>query len=94
MDGAVRETQLFNLAENPDEFLAQHHDAKVTTLTGRTPRDGQVNLAADPGHAAKRKEMEALLLAEMRRFDDPYRLWDQPKDGLKPPQAKKAKNTK
>ncbi len=28
MDGGVRETQLFNLKENPDEFLAEHHDAK------------------------------------------------------------------
>jgi hypothetical protein len=26
--------------------------------------------------------MEALLLAEMRRLDDPYRLWNQPDDGL------------
>ena len=97
MDGAVRETQLFNLAENPDEFLTQHHEAKVAALTGKTPKDGQVNLAGDPRHAAKRKELEALLLAEMRRLDDPYRLWDQPKDGLKPPpvkKAKKAKNTK
>jgi hypothetical protein len=29
--------------------------------------------------------METLLLAEMRRHDDPYRLWDQPDDGLTPP---------
>ena len=29
--------------------------------------------------------MEALLLAEMRRLDDPYRLWNQPDDGLEPP---------
>ncbi|MEZ6078011.1 MAG: hypothetical protein R3C56_20780 [Pirellulaceae bacterium] len=25
LDGAVREKQLFNLAENPNEFLGQHH---------------------------------------------------------------------
>jgi choline-sulfatase len=31
------------------------------------------------------KEMEALLLSEMRRLNDPYRLWDQPDDGLEPP---------
>jgi hypothetical protein len=43
------------------------------------------NLAADPRHAAKLAEMEALLLAEMRRLDDPWRLWSQPKDGLTPP---------
>ena len=35
------------------------------------------------------REMEALLLAEMRRLDDPYRLWDQPDDGLSPPPVKK-----
>jgi choline-sulfatase len=28
--------------------------------------------------------MEALLLSEMRRLDDPYRLWDQPDDGVRP----------
>ena len=44
-------------------------------------------------------EMEALLLAEMRRLHDPYRLWDQPDDGLpevpqpapKPPKKPKKK---
>jgi hypothetical protein len=28
---------------------------------------------------AKRKEMEALLHAEMTRLNDPYPLWDEPK---------------
>jgi len=71
MDGDVRETQLFNLAVNPHEFLAEH---------GQTdPR--LTDLAEDPGHADKLDEMEALLLAEMRRLDDPYRLWNQPDDG-------------
>ena len=32
--------------------------------------------------------MEALLLAEMRRLNDPYRLWNQPDDGLEPPKIK------
>ncbi|MBL9187342.1 MAG: sulfatase-like hydrolase/transferase [Opitutaceae bacterium] len=85
MDGKVRETQLFNLAENPQEFLAQHHDPKVIALTGQTPAKHQVNLAGDPKHAAKLAEMQALLLAEMRRLDDPWRLWNQPADGLTPP---------
>nr|WP_236621457.1 sulfatase-like hydrolase/transferase [Rhodopirellula sallentina] len=61
MDGAVRETQLFNLAENPNEFLTE-------------------DLAEDPAYAEKLAEMEALLLDEMRRVDDPYRLWNQPLD--------------
>jgi len=47
-------------------------------------------LADNPKHAAKLAEMEALLLAEMRRQDDPYRLWNQPDDGLDPPKAGKA----
>jgi choline-sulfatase len=71
MDGTVRKTQLFNLAENPHEFLDQ-------------------NLAEDLPFEGKRAELEVLLLAEMRRLNDPYRLWDQPKDGLDAPaKAKK-----
>jgi arylsulfatase A-like enzyme len=85
MQGSVRETQLFNLRENPDEFLAEHHDAKVTALTGVKPAKHQVNLATDPKHAPKLAEMQALLLAEMRRLHDPWRLWNQPADGLTPP---------
>lgn len=75
MDGSVRQTQLFNLAENPHEFLAEH--GRKDPL--------ETNLADNPKFAEKRREMETLLLAEMRRLDDPYRLWDQPKlevDGL------------
>lgn len=78
LDGKVRQTQLFNLAENPDEFLREHHEASVVALTGARPNDRQVNLAGDPRYAEKLAEMEALLLAEMRRLDDPFRLWDQP----------------
>ncbi|MFT5410017.1 MAG: choline-sulfatase, partial [Verrucomicrobiales bacterium] len=58
MDGTVRETQLFNLKENPHEFLK--HD-----------------LAEDPSHANKRRQLEDLLKGEMQRLDDPYKLWDQ-----------------
>lgn len=68
MDGAVRETQLFNLKHNPHEFLTQH---------GRES-EWEKNLADDPRYADKRRELEALLLSEMERLDDPYRLWDQP----------------
>ena len=86
LDGAVRQTQLFNLAENPNEFLPEHHAAKP----------GQTNLAGDPRYAAKLKEMEALLLAEERRLNDPYRLWNQPTENLTPltaaaPPVKKGK---
>ncbi|MES2696778.1 MAG: sulfatase-like hydrolase/transferase [Verrucomicrobiota bacterium] len=85
LDGQVRETQLFNLKENPHELLDQHSDAVVAKLTGHRAGAMERNLANDPKYATKRKEMEALLLAEQRRLDDPYRFWDQPSDGLTPP---------
>ncbi|HVW00316.1 MAG TPA: sulfatase-like hydrolase/transferase [Planctomycetaceae bacterium] len=85
LDGKVRETQLFNLRENPEEFLAEHHSAAVNALTGATPDKHQTNLAGDPRYAEKLQEMEALLLSEMRRLNDPWRLWNQPDDGLTAP---------
>ena len=88
MDGTVRKTQLFNLKDNPDELLKEHHDPEVIKLTANTPKANQVNLADNPKYADKLAEMEALLLSEMRQLDDPYRLWDQPDDGLIPPQTK------
>ncbi len=78
----VRETQLFNLSENPHELLAEHKNPKAT------------NLAKDLQHAAKLTEMRALLLAEMRRLNDPWRFSDQPDDGLKPPQSDKPRDRK
>ena len=80
LNGEVRETQLFNLNENPDELLIEHHDEHVIALTGNQPRPEQINLANDPRYANKRRELEALLLAEQQRLDDPYRLWDQPQN--------------
>ena len=77
-DGKYGKTQLFNLAENPDELIEQHHDPAVIALTGYTPSSIQTNLAEDPKHADKLREMEALLLSEMRLHDDPFRLWNQP----------------
>jgi len=68
LDGAVHQTQLFNIAQNPHEFLAEHNRQDPM----------ETNLAADPAYAKQRREMEALLLSEMKRLDDPYRLWDQP----------------
>lgn len=78
----VQHTQLFNLKDNPHEFIKEHHDLTVKGLTGAKPKPEQVNLASHPKYAAKLKEMEAVLLAEMRRHDDPYRFWNQPDDGL------------
>lgn len=79
LDGEVRETQLFNLAENPNEFIKEH-GKKGDMLT---------NLASNPAYEKKLAEMEALLLSEMRRLNDPYRLWNQPDDGLQPPSNQK-----
>jgi choline-sulfatase len=94
MDGKVRETQLFNLADNPEEFLEQHHDPKVIALTGVKPEKQQVNLAGDPKYADQLKEMEDLLLAEERRLNDPWRLWNQPNDGLPIPKEPRKKEPK
>ncbi|MBI1349330.1 sulfatase-like hydrolase/transferase [bacterium] len=82
LDGQVRQTQLFNLAENPHEFLPQHHDPELQKLVGTSPLPQQTNLADDPRYASELKLMRDLLLAEMRRVDDPFRLWNQPDDGL------------
>jgi len=84
----VRETQLFNLAENPSEFMRQHHDPKLIALTAIEPTKKQVNLASDSRYAEKLAEMEEVLLSQMRRHDDPYRLWNQPSDGLQPPEIR------
>ena len=67
LDGEVRETQLFNLKDNPNEFLPEHgkKDPKLT------------NLSSSKEHAAKLQEMEALLKSEMERLNDPYPLWNQ-----------------
>jgi arylsulfatase A-like enzyme len=77
-DGKAKHTQLFNLAENPHELLPEH---------------GSPNLADDPQHADKLKEMQTLLLSEMRRLDDPWRFSNQPSDDLPTPPTpvKKAK---
>ena len=86
--GKIRETQLFHLARNPHELISQHHEQEVIDLTGYQPGEHQRNLADDPKYAGKLAEMEKLLLDEMRRLDDPYRLWNQPDDGLPVPEVR------
>lgn len=79
LKGTVRETQLFNLKENPNELLKEHHNPDVIAMmTGNKPKKNQVNLADNPKYAEKLAEMEALLLSEMKSHNDPYRLWNQP----------------
>jgi hypothetical protein len=57
----------------------------VVALIGLKLTQNQVNLAGNPKYAVKLEQMEALLLAQMRLHDDPYRLWNQPDDGLPVP---------
>jgi choline-sulfatase len=71
-------TQLFNLADNPHEFLAEHHTPGVAKRLDTLPSATQTNLADVQGYEAKRKEMEAVLLGQMIEHDDPYRFSDQP----------------
>ena len=78
LDGTVRETQLFNLADNPHELLAEHHRPEVVEVTKYQPSPQEINLADDPKYRKQLREMEALLLSEQQRLNDPYRLWDQP----------------
>jgi hypothetical protein len=78
LNGEVRKTQLFNLKNNPNELLLEHHKKEVVKKTNNQPHKNQVNLATLPRYAEKLAEMESLLLKEMIRLGDPYRLWDQP----------------
>ncbi|WP_406683278.1 sulfatase-like hydrolase/transferase [Seonamhaeicola sp. MEBiC1930] len=68
LDGKVRETQLFNLAKNPNEYIDEHEKED----------EMQTNLANNPKYSQKLAEMETLLLEQMKLHEDPYRLWDQP----------------
>jgi arylsulfatase A-like enzyme len=72
LDGQVRETQLFNLADNPREWLVEHQSPDLQKLLGIHPKSEQVNLADNPIFAEKRKELELLLAGEMQRLGDPY----------------------
>jgi len=76
LDGKVRQTQLFDLKQNPREFLVEHQTHSLVELLGHKPTSEQVNLADDPRHRAKRKELEELLQREMKRLGDPYQLSD------------------
>ena len=74
LEGKVRETQLFDLAKNPHEFLAEHQSDDVQQLLGIDPTEEQIDLAEHPDFAEKRSELDALLKSEMQRLGDPYQL--------------------
>src|SRR5688500_8206966 len=82
--------------------LRRTHTNCSTSITKQPlsrPGKHQRNLADDPRHAAKRSELEGLLLDQQRTFHDPYRLGDQPADDLtlpklaSPPQKTPKKQT-
>lgn len=77
LNGKVRETQLFNLKENPNELLIEHHDEKIVKLIGNKPGKKQKDLAEDSKYSKKLAEMEILLEEQMKEMGDPYRLWNQ-----------------
>ena len=74
LDGAVRETQLFDLRANPREFLAEHRSPELSAIVGEALTERQTNLADSPEHAVKRRQLEELLASEMERLGDPYTL--------------------
>ena len=61
--------------------LALHLIASVQAAGGKA-MFVDAEHAMDPEYAKKLKEMEILLLEQMRGHDDPYRLWNQPNEGL------------
>ena len=77
-NGINKDESIDSEKENPEELLAEHHQEDVISKTGNTPSKNQVNLAGKPKFTGKLKEMEKLLLSEMKRLNDPYRFWDQP----------------
>ena len=74
LDGKVRKTQLFNLAENPDELLIEHHVDVVVAMTGNQPEANQQNLAGDEQYRQQLMRMRELLKSEMSKWGDPYML--------------------
>ena len=72
LDGEVQETQLFDLRNNPREYLKEHHAKMVIEATGNRPSKLQINLANDPAYATKARQMKRLLETQMKELGDPY----------------------
>lgn len=77
LEGTVRETQMFDLTENPWELLVEHSTDSCIEQTGNRPGEHQQDIAELPDFAAKRVELERLLKDQQRTWGDPYMLWDQ-----------------
>ena len=61
MNGNVQKNQLFNLKNNPNELIIEHHREDVVKITGNYPKNNQVNLADDPKFKRRLRKMEKLL---------------------------------
>ena len=57
LDGQLRETQLFNLAKNPNEFLLEHHDDSVVKFNGHKPDEMQKDLESDLADIMKNADL-------------------------------------
>ena len=77
MNGNVQKNQLFNLKNNPNELIIEHHSEDVVKITGNYPKNNQVNLADDPKFKRRLRKMEKLLFKKMEDFGDPYKFWNQ-----------------
>ena len=71
---SVRETQMFNLNDNPNEFIPEHHDANLQSKLGINPKPLQTDLAEHPDYQKQKSALSALLAAEMKQLGDPYDL--------------------
>lgn len=77
LEGTVRETQMFDLTENPWELLVEHRVDSCIEQTGNRPSEHQQDLAELPEFATKRMELEMLLKEQQHTWGDPFMLWDQ-----------------
>ena len=77
MNGNVQKNQLFNLKNNPNELIIEHHREDVVEITGNYPKNNQVNLANDPKFKRRLRKMEKLLFKKMKDFGDPHKFWNQ-----------------
>lgn len=73
LDGKVREKQLFNLKQNPREFLKEHHTEKLQSLVSIKLEAQHRNLAGLEEYAAKQRELESLLVKKMKSLGDPHK---------------------
>jgi choline-sulfatase len=71
---ATQETQLFDLALNPNEFLLQHTDPGMASLLGLEATPNQIDLADHPAYALVRQAMEEKMMAQRKLHEDPYQL--------------------